>query len=68
MVSKNFGHPGMPVNLFDEVVTTELGEKETLNITAVNGDDAEDKARELVMLGYVGLKGTRCVSVEFYDK
>ena len=68
MVSKNYGHPGMPVNHFDVVVTTELGEKETLNITAVNGDDAEDQARELVMLGYVGLKGTRCVSVEVYDK
>lgn len=68
MVSKNFGHPGMPVNHFDVVVITELGEKETLNITAVNGDDAEGQARELVMLGYVGLKGTRCVSVEVYDK
>ena len=68
MVSKNFGHPGMPVNHFDVVVTTELGEKETLNITAVNGDDAEDQARELVMLGYVGLKGTRCVLMEVYDK
>ena len=50
------------------MVTTELGEKETLNITAVNGDDAEDQARELVMLGCVGLKGTRCVLMEVYDK
>lgn len=68
MVSKNFGHPSMPVNHFDVIVTTELGEKETLNITAVNSEDAEDQARELVMLGYVGLKGTRRVSVEIYDK
>lgn len=56
MVSKNFGHLGMPVNHFDVIVTTELGEKETLNITALNGDDAEGQARELVMLGCVGLK------------
>ena len=59
---------GIPVNHFDVVMTTELGEKETLNITAVNGDDAEDQARELVMLGCVGLKGTRCVLMEVYDK
>ena len=50
------------------MVTTELGEKETLNITDVNGDDAEDQARELVMLGCVGLKGTRSVLMEVYDK
>ena len=64
MVSKNFGHPGMPVNHFEVIVTTELGEKETLNITAVNGDDAEDQTRELVASGTVGLKGRRCVKAE----
>ena len=58
----------MSVNHFDVIITTELGEKETLNITAMNADDAEDQTRKLVMLGNVGLKGTRCVSVEFYDK
>jgi len=67
MASRNVGTV-CPINHFDVVVTTELGEKETLNITAVNGEDAENEARELVALGRVGLKGRYCVSVEVYDK
>lgn len=48
-------------------VITELGEKELLSITAVSGSDAEDHAMELVSKGCLGLKGTKCVSVEIYD-
>lgn len=48
-------------------VITELGEKELLSITAVSGSDAEDHAMELVTRGSLGLKGTRCVSIEVYD-
>ena len=49
-------------------ITTEYGEKETLNITAVNGDDAEDEARNLVANYNIGLKGTQCVELEVFDK
>ena len=48
-------------------IETELGEKELLSITAVSGSDAEDHAMELVSKNRLGLKGSRCVSVEVFD-
>ena len=41
-------------------VRTELGEKEIVNVTAVDEQDAEDMALSLVMKGAVGLKGRVC--------
>ena len=41
-------------------VRTELGEKEIVNVTAVDEQDAEDMALSLVMKGAVGLKGRIC--------
>lgn len=55
------------MNKYKVEVTTELGETEILSITAVNGDDAEDLARRLVLEMKVGLKGWRCKAVEVYD-
>ena len=48
-------------------ITTDKGETDTLKITAVNGSDAEDQARELVANGHIGLKGRKCESLEVYD-
>lgn len=48
-------------------VTTELDETETLTITAVNGDNAEDLAIKIVSLGGIGLKGRKCVTLKVYD-
>jgi hypothetical protein len=41
-------------------VTTELGEKEIVSVTAVDEQDAEDLALSLVMNGRLGLKGRVC--------
>lgn len=49
-------------------VTTELGEHETLSITAVSGSDAENQATELVTENATGLRGKRCVKIEAMDK
>ena len=51
----------MPVDIHHYLVdiTTEYGEKETLSITAVNGDDAEELARNIVAKYNVGLKGSQ---------
>ena len=48
-------------------IVTELGEKETLSITAVSGSDAEDTAREIVAKGVIGLMGTKCEQLELFD-
>jgi hypothetical protein len=48
-------------------ITTDKGETDTLKITAVNGSDAEDQARDLVSNGRIGLKGRKCVSLEVFD-
>lgn len=55
------------INHYQVEVTTELGEKVKLNITAVNGEDAEDCAIGLVEKGALGLKGRKCVSVTVFD-
>ena len=56
------------INHYLVEITTEYGEKETLNITAVNGCDAEDEARNLVANYSIGLKGTQCVELEVFDR
>lgn len=56
------------INHYMVDITTEYGEKETLSITAVNGDDAEDEARNLVANYNIGLKGTQCVELEVFDR
>lgn len=48
-------------------IETELGEKERLNITAVNKHDAREEAIELVANDCLGLIGTRCVSIEVQE-
>ena len=55
------------IHKYQVEVTTELDETETLTITAVNGDDAEDLAAKIVSLGGVGLKGRKCVTLKVYD-
>ena len=55
------------IHKYQVEVTTELDETETLTITAVNGDDAEDLAAKIVFLGGVGLKGRKCVTLKVYD-
>lgn len=55
------------INHYQVEVVTELDEKELLNITAVNGDDAEDCAIGLVTKGALGLKGRICVSATVFD-
>lgn len=55
------------INHYQVEVITDLGEKEKLNITAVNGDDAEECAIGLVEKGALGLKGRKCVSVAVFD-
>lgn len=48
-------------------VTTELGEKERLSVTAFNSEDALQTARDIVCHGHAGLKGTVCVGAEIVD-
>lgn len=55
------------INHYQVKVTTELGEKVKLNISAVNGEDAEDSAIGLVEKGALGLKGRKCISVAVFD-
>lgn len=55
------------IHKYQVEITTELNENETLSITAVNGDDAEDLAIKIVSLGGVGLKGRKCVTLKVYD-
>lgn len=49
-------------------VTTELGEHETLSITAVSESDAEGQAAKLVAKHAVGLRGKRCMNIEVMDR
>lgn len=48
-------------------VVTELGEQETLSLTAISQDDAEILARELVGNGVVGLNSHRCIRIEIKE-
>lgn len=45
-------------------VTTELGEEETLAVTAFNKYDAVQTAKDIVNKGAAGLKGEYCISAE----
>lgn len=49
-------------------VVTELGEQETLNLTAISVDDAKEFAVSLVSKGFIGLKGRRCIKIEINKK
>jgi len=51
------------VRHYEVEVTTEMGEKEFLSVTAVTATDAEVEAKDLVANGRVGLKGCVCKSV-----
>lgn len=55
------------INHYQIEVMTELGEKVKLNISAVNGEDAEDCAIGLVEKGALGLKGRKGISVAVFD-
>lgn len=48
-------------------VITELGERETLNLTAISIDDAKELAIELVSKGLLGLDGRTCMNIEFIE-
>lgn len=48
-------------------VITELGERETLNLTAVSINDAKELAMELVSKGLFGLDGRTCMTIEFIE-
>lgn len=48
-------------------VTTELGEEETLSVTAFNRNDALQTAKNIVSMGAAGLKGWSCVKAEVVD-
>ena len=56
------------INHYLVEVTTEYGEKEKLSITAVNGSDAEEEARNLVANYNLGLNGTQCVELKVFDR
>ena len=45
-------------------IFTELGEKETVSVTAVASRDAEYTASKLVAKGMLGLKGRICVAIK----
>ena len=45
-------------------VTTELGERETLNLTAISIDDAKELSMKLVSERMLGLNGRTCVTIE----
>ena len=49
---------------YDVDVVTDLGQKETLYINAINSVDAEKEARKIVALGVAEAKGSTCVSVK----
>ena len=55
------------INHYMVDITTEYGEKETLSITAVNGDDAEDEARDIMVNQRIGLEGSHCIELEVID-
>jgi hypothetical protein len=53
---------------YEVEVVTELGEKETLYITACNGDDAKQEAKDIVAKGLSGLEGNVCVSTNVKEE
>ena len=53
------------IHQYHAKVITELGECETLNLTAVSTEDAKELAKELVSSGLLGLDGRICIIIEF---
>lgn len=53
------------IHQYHAKVITELGECETLNLTAVSTEDAKELAKELVSSGLLGLDGRTCIIIEF---
>ena len=49
---------------YEVEVTTEMGEKEVLNVTGVTATDAVAEAKALVANGRAGLKGCVCMSAK----
>lgn len=52
------------IHHYHAVVITELGERETLNLTAVSIDDAKELVMNLVSKGLLGLNGRTCMTIE----
>lgn len=52
------------IHQYHAKVITELGECETLNLTAVSTEDAKELAKVLVSSGLLGLDGRTCISIE----
>lgn len=52
------------INHCHAVVITKLGERETLNLTAISIDDAKELAMKLVSEGMLGINGRTCVTIE----
>ena len=48
-------------------VTTEYDEHETLTVTAVSENDAEDTARSIIEKGVLGLEGSFCKSADAFE-
>lgn len=48
-------------------VITKLGERETLNMTAISIDDTKKLAIELVSKGLFGLNSRTCMNIKFID-
>lgn len=55
------------IHQYHAKVITELGECETLNLTAVSTEDAKELAMELVSKGLLGLDGRTCMNIEFTE-
>ena len=55
---------GETIHHYKVSIVTELGEKETLNISAITRDDAEEEARDIIARQLIGLKGTECKELE----
>lgn len=52
------------IHHYHAVVITELGERETLNLTAVSFDDAKELVMDLVLKGLLELNGRSCMTIE----
>lgn len=52
------------IHHYHAVVITELGERETLNLTAVSIDDAKELVMDLVLKGLLELNGRSCMTIE----
>lgn len=68
MIEKALDNKGFyTIHQYHAKVITELGECETLNLTAVSTEDAKELAKELVSSGLLGLDGRTCMTIEFIE-